>query len=137
MRSENTMDDVDDDRVPPGESREEIISRVNEEQRDIKEATGSTAARDVSTRRRLGTRGILHGAGGAVVGAAIGALIGIWEWNLWIVISLAVVGFVLPWLVTAERDDGVVARRMDENLDRDKAIVTDDAGRSGPRRADR
>jgi F0F1-type ATP synthase assembly protein I len=108
-------DHVDEGSVPPGESREEIVSRVKAEQEEIYQATGSSPQKDVSSKRRLGTREILIGSVGALVGAGVGLLMGIAVWNPWIPISLAIVGFVLAALFIAEREDGVVAARVDSH----------------------
>jgi hypothetical protein len=111
------MTEPADGAASTGESREETIARVEKEQRELYDATGSSLNRDVSTKRRLGSRGIVRGLVGAVVFAGIGLAIGIFAWNPWIPVSLAVVGFVLAWLVTAEREDGEVARRVESNLE--------------------
>ena len=102
---------------PPadGESREEIIDRVTDEQRDIYAATGSTRDRDVTTRRHLGTRAVAHGIVVAVIAGAVGAVVGMLFANAWIALPLAIVGFILGLLLTAERDDGVIATRVSEH----------------------
>lgn len=95
----------------PGESREETIQRVEHEQEEVYRTTGSSMNRDVTSRRRLGTRAIVTGVIMAIVGAAIGLVIGLVAWNPAIPASLAVVGFVLGALLTAENDDGAIAER--------------------------
>lgn len=95
----------------PGESREETIERVRHEQQQIYDTTGSTMNRDVTSRRRLGRRGIAYGIAGAMVGVAAGLVIGLVAWNPLVPAALAVVGFILGALLTAERDDGAIARR--------------------------
>lgn len=110
------MDEQTEGTPSPGESREETIARVEHEQQRLYEATGSSLNRDITSKRRLGSRGILRGLVGAIVFAAIGMAVGLVVWNPVIPIALAVVGFVLAWLVTAERDDGAIAKRAEANL---------------------
>jgi hypothetical protein len=108
------------ERVQTGESRGETVRRVVREQEAVMRAEGATPLRDPSSRRHLGTRGLL---GCSAVGVAAGTLsagivlvagggVGL---AIALGIAIAIVPGVIAGLLLAEREDGRVEKGMGEH----------------------
>ena len=108
------------ERVRTGDSRGETVRRVVREQEAVMRAEGATPLRDPSSRRHLGTRGLLGSyAAGAVAGTLSAVLVLVADGGVGLAIALgiaiAIVPGVIAGLLLAEREDGRVEKGMGEH----------------------
>lgn len=105
------------ERVPTGESRGETVRRVVREQETAMRAQGATPHRDPSSRRRLGTRGLVSAhVVGALAGGLAAAVVLLAGGGAGLAIGLGIAvtigAGVIAGLLLAEREDGRVEARV-------------------------